>query len=146
MKNYKLNRILVLIFVLIIMLSACSRNKENTIYINNEYEFSIEFPESWSGEFEVVPYEHGLTITSEVNEIDALAYINKYTTQEWKDLNYGLDIPVKFQILGENIESVFILIYPGDVNYNIKSENSIKKYEEMTGNLEDGKFTFNLIN
>lgn len=145
MKKYNLTWSIFLVFLLIITLSACSKTKDRPIYVNDEYGFSIEFPESWSGEFEVIPYEFGLIITSEVNDIEALAYINKYTIQEWQDLNYGLDIPVQYQVLGENEEVIFILIYPGDVNYNIENEDSVKRNEEMTTDLMEENFTFNWL-
>ncbi|MBU5426912.1 hypothetical protein KQI41_10865 [Tissierella pigra] len=145
MKKYNLTWIIFLVFLLIVTLSACSETKENLIYTNDEYGFSIEFPESWSGEFEVIPYEYGLAITSQVNDIETLAYIHKYTIQEWQDLNYGLEIPVQHQVLGENEEVVFILIYPGDVNYNIENEDSVKRNEEMTTDLMEENFIFNWL-
>ena len=145
MKKYNLTWITILVFLLIITLSACSKIKDSPIYVNDEYGFSIEFPENWSGEFEVIPYEFGLIITSEVNDIETLAYIHKYTIQEWQDLNYGLDIPVQYQVLGENAEVIFILIYPGDVNYNIENKNSVKRNEEMTTDLIEENFTFNWL-
>ncbi|MSU03223.1 hypothetical protein [Tissierella pigra] len=145
MKKYNLTWIIFLVFLLIVTLSACSETKENLIYTNDEYGFSIEFPESWSGEFEVIPYEYGLAITSQVNDIETLAYIHKYTIQEWQDLNYGLEIPVQHQVLSENEEVVFILIYPGDVNYNIENEDSVKRNEEMTTDLMEENFIFNWL-
>lgn len=145
MKKYNLTCIILLVFLLIITLSACSKTKDSPIYVNDEYGFSIEFPETWSGEFEVVPYDYGLIITSEINDIGTLAYIHKYTIQEWQDLNYGSDIPVQSQVLGENTEVIFILIYPGDVNYNIENKNSAKRNQEMTTDLMEENFTFNLL-
>lgn len=127
-------------------LSGCSKTKDSAIYVNDDYEFSIELPESWSGEYEINPYDYGLIISSEVNDITTLAYIHKYTIQEWEDLNYGNDMPVPYQILEEDTETVFILIYPGDVNYDIENENSIKRHEEMTNDLEKENFTFKLNN
>ncbi|WP_301108331.1 hypothetical protein [Sporosarcina sp.] len=125
-------------------LSGCSKTKDNTVYINDEYGFSMEFPESWDGEFEINPYEYGLIISSELNEITTLAYIHKYTDQEWEELNYGTDLPVSYQMLEENKEDVFVLIYPGDVSYDIENEKSVKKYEEMILDLQGGNFTFEL--
>lgn len=113
-------------------------------YVNDEYGFSMDFPESWYGEFEVNPYEYGLIISSKSNSIETLAYIQNHTIQEWKELNYGDDIPVPYQVLEENKEEVFVLVYPGDVNYDIENENSVKKYEEMTKDLQEGNFTFKL--
>ena len=86
-----------------------------------------------------------MIITSEANDIETLAYIHKYIIQEWQDLNYALDIPVQSQVLGENSEAIFVLIYPGDVNYNIENEDSGKRNEEMISDLIEEKFTFNLI-
>lgn len=139
--------VMVLIFSFIpLALSGCSKTRDSSLYVNDEYEFSIEFPESWSGEFEINPYDDGLIISSELNDITTLAYIHKYTNQEWEELNYGTYIPVPYQILEENIETVFVLIYPGDVNYDIENENSVKKYEEMTRDLQKENFIFNLNN
>jgi hypothetical protein len=129
--------VMIIIFSVIpFTISACSKTGDSTTYVNDEYGFSIAFPESWSGEFEITPYDYGLIISSEVNDITTLAYIQKYTTQEWEELNYGDDIPVPYQILEENIEAVFVLIYPGDVNYNTENENSVRKNKEMTTDLE----------
>ena len=125
-------------------LSGCSKTKDSAIYVNDEYGFSMEFPKSWSGEFEIHPYDYGLIISSEANDITALAYIQKYTIQEWEDINYGDDIPVLYQILEENTEEVFALIYPGDVNYDIENESSVKRHQEMTTDLEEENFTFKL--
>lgn len=50
MKKYNLTWITLLVFLLIVTLSACSKTKDSPIYANDEYGFSIEFPESWSGE------------------------------------------------------------------------------------------------
>lgn len=145
MKKYNLTWIIILLFLLIVILFAYSKTKDSPIYTNDEYGFSIEFPESWNDEFEVVPYEYGLVITSEVNDIETLAYIHKYPIKEWQDLNYGLDIPVQSQVLGENSEVIFVLIYPGDVNYNIEDEDSVRRNEEMTTDLMEENFTFNWI-
>lgn len=125
-------------------LYGCSKPGDSSLYLNDEYGFSIEFPESWRGEFEINPYDYGLIISSEINDITTLAYIHKYTSQEWEDINYGADIPVPYQILGENAEAIYALIYPGDVNYDIEKENSVKKYKKMITDLEEENFTFKL--
>ena len=139
--------VMFLIFSFILLaLSGCSKTRDSSLYVNDEYGFSIEFPESWSGEFEVNPYDYGLIISSETNDIATLAYIHKYTSQEWQDMNYGADIPVPYQILEENTGAIFALIYPGDVNYDIGNENSVKKYKEMITDLEEENFTFKLSN
>lgn len=127
-------------------LSGCSKTEDNATYINDEYGFSMEFPESWDGEFEINPYDYGLIISSELNDITILAYIHKYTVQEWEELNNGEDIPVPCQILEENTEEIFALIYPGDVNYDIENENSVKRYEEMMKDLQEENFIFELNN
>lgn len=145
MKKYNLILITILSFLLIIILSACSKRKDIPTYVNNDYGFSIELPESWEGEFEVVPYDHRLVISSESNDIKTLAYIQKHTIEEWKHLNNGEDIPIQFQILGENSEAIFILAYPGDVNYNIENENSVKRNEEMRIDLMEEKFIFSFL-
>lgn len=145
MKRYNLAWIVFLGIMLIATLSACSKTKDNLIYVNDEQGFSMEFPERWGGEFEVVPYDHGLIISSKVNDIETLAYIHKYTMEEWQNLDYGSDIPLQFQTLGESSEAIFVLIYPGDVNYNIENEDSIKRNEEMVSDLMEGNFIFNLI-
>ena len=81
-----------------------------------------------------------------LNDITTLAYIHKYTVQEWEQLNYGKDIPVPYQILEENTEEIFALIYPGDVNYDLENEKSVKRYEEMIKDLQEENFTFELNN
>ena len=130
----------------IFILSGCSKTDGSSEYINQEYGFSMNFPESWSEEFEINPYDYGLIISSEVNDITTLAYIHNYTIPEWEELNNGTDLPVPYQILEENKEEVFTLIYPGDVNYDIENEKSVKKYEEMILDLQEGNFTFELNN
>lgn len=127
---------------ILLALSGCSKTRDRSIYVNDEYGFSIEFPESWRGEFEVNPYDYGLIISSETNDITTLAYIHKYTSEEWQDMNYGADIPLPYQILEENTGAVFALIYPGDVNYDIENKNSVKKYKEMITDLGEENFTF----
>lgn len=143
-KKRKISFLLVILVVFIFILSGCSKTEGSSGYANDEYGFSIEFPESWTGEFEINPYDYGLIISSELNDITILAYIHKYTFQEWQELNYGTDLPVPYQILEENKEEVFVLIYPGDVNYDIENEKSVKKYEEMMSDLQEENFTFEL--
>lgn len=148
-KKRNLSFIVLMIIVLSLILfslSGCSKSKNKSLYINDEYGFSMEFPKSWSGEFEVSSYDYGLIISSEANHITTLAYIHKYTIQEWEDLDYGAEIPVPYQILEESSEVVFALIYPGDINYDIGNENSVKKYEEMTTDLQKENFTFEIRN
>ena len=147
---FKKRKILFLLVMLITFsiipfaLPGCSKTEDSATYINDEYGFSMEFPESWDGEFEINPYDYGLIISSEINDITTLAYIQKYTVQEWKELNFGDSIPARYQILEENKEEVFVLIYPGDVNYDIENEKSVKKYEEMILDLREENFTFEL--
>lgn len=146
-KNRKTSFLLVMLIIFslnIFILSGCSETKDNNKYVNDEYGFTMEFPKSWSGEFEISPYEYGLIISSKLNDITTLAYIQTYTIKEWEELNYGEDMPVAYQILDESTEEVFVLIYPGDVNYNIENEDSVRKYEEMTKDLQDENFTFEL--
>ena len=147
-KKRKISFLLVMLVVFSIItfaLSGCSKTKGSSKYVNEAYGFSMEFPESWSGEFEIKPYEYGLIISSELNDITTLAYIHQYTIKEWKELNYGTDLPVPYQILEENKEEAYVLIYPGDVNYDIENEKSVKKYEEMILDLQEENFTFKLI-
>src|SRR5690554_4488780 len=106
------------LLLLITTLSACSKTGDSTLYTNDDHGFRIEFPESWAEEFEVLPYDYGLVISSKVNEIETLAYIHTYTIKEWQDLNEGADLPVQSQVIGDNEEEIVVLIYPGDVNYN----------------------------
>ncbi len=136
--------IFIIFNVLIFDLSGCSKTEDNSKYVNNEYGFSMEFPKSWSGEFEINNYDYGLIISSKLNDIATLAYIHKYRIHEWEELNYGVDLPVKYQILEENEEEVFVLVYPGDVNYEIENEKSVKKYEEMISDLQKENFIFEL--
>lgn len=149
---FKKRKILFLLVMLITFsiipfaLPGCSKTEDSATYINDEYGFSMEFPESWDGEFEINPYDYGLIISSEINDITTLAYIHKYTVQEWEQLNYGKDIPVPYQILEENTEEIFALIYPGDVNYDLENDKSVKRYEEMTSDLQEENFTFELNN
>ena len=149
---FKKRKILFLLVMLITFsiipfaLPGCSKTEDSATYINDEYGFSMEFPESWDGEFEINPYDYGLIISSELNDITTLAYIHKYTVQEWEQLNYGKDIPVPYQILEENTEEIFALIYPGDVNYDLENEKSVKRYEEMIKDLQEENFTFELNN
>ncbi len=149
---FKKRKILFLLVMLITFsiipfaLPGCSKTEDSATYINDEYGFSMEFPESWDGEFEINPYDYGLIISSEINDITTLAYIHKYTVQEWEQLNYGKDIPVPYQILEENTEEIFALIYPGDVNYDLENEKSVKRYEEMIKDLQEENFTFELNN
>ena len=135
---------LVVFSIITFALSGCSKTEGSSKYVNEEYGFSMEFPESWSGEFEINAYDYGLIISSELNDITTLAYIHKYKVQEWQELNHGTDLPVPYQILEENKEEVFVLIYPGDVNYDIENEKSVKKYEEMILDLQEENFTFEL--
>lgn len=147
LKKRKLSVFLVMIVIfsfITFTLSGCSKTEGSSKYVNEEYGFNMEFPESWSGEFEIKPYDYGLIISSELNNITTLAYIHQYTIKEWKELNYGTDLPVPYQILEENNEEAFVLIYPGDVNYDIKNKKSVKKYEEMILDLQDENFTFEL--
>lgn len=149
LKKRKISVLLVMIVVfsfITFTLSGCSKTRDSSLYVNDEYGFNMEFPESWDGEFEINPYDYGLIISSELNDITTLAYIHKYTVQEWEELNYGKDIPVSYQILEENTEEIFALIYPGDVNYDLENDKSVKRYEEMTSDLQEENFTFELNN
>lgn len=141
-----MKKIFVLLFIVLtlFLVIGCSKTENSSEYVNEEYGFSMKFPDSWSGEFEINPYDYGLIISSEINDITTLAYIQKYTVQEWKELNFGDSIPARYQILEENKEEVFVLIYPGDVNYDIENEKSVKKYEEMILDLREENFTFEL--
>lgn len=149
LKKRKISVLLVMLVVfsfITFTLSGCSKTRDSSLYVNDEYGFNMEFPESWDGEFEINPYDYGLIISSELNDITTLAYIHKYTVQEWEELNYGKDIPVPYQILEENTEEIFALIYPGDVNYDLENDKSVKRYEEMTSDLQEENFTFELNN
>lgn len=149
LKKRKISVLLVMLVVfsfITFTLSGCSKTRDSSLYVNDEYGFNMEFPESWDGEFEINPYDYGLIISSELNDITTLAYIHKYTVQEWEELNYGKDIPVSYQILEENTEEIFALIYPGDVNYDLENDKSVKRYEEMTSDLQEENFTFELNN
>lgn len=137
--------VLIVFSIIIFTLSGCSKTESSSKYVDEAYGFIMEFPESWSGEFEIKPYEYGLIISSEFNNITTLAYIHQYTINEWKKLNYGTDLLVPYQILEENNEESYVLIYPGDVNYDIKNKKSVKKYEEMILDLQEENFTFKLI-
>ena len=142
---YYLVLIMIFLGLITVTISACTKTEEDSLYVNEDYAFSIEFPESWSGEFEINPYDKGLIISSEINKIGTLAYIHKYTIAEWEDLNRDEDIPVPYQILEENPEFIILLIYPGDVNYELEDEKSVKRYKEMTSDLEKENFNFQLM-
>ena len=155
MYSRKLSILLVMLIIVSMFLTACGPIENNTInnkktgkgsvYVNEEYGFYIEFPESWEGGYEIKPDDNGLIISSEVNNITTLAYIHKYTTQEWEELNNGEDLPIEYQILGEDTAAVFVLIFPGDVNYDVGNEKSVQRYEEMVFDLKTENFTFGLI-
>lgn len=110
-----------------------------------EYGFSIIFPSSWDGEFEISKDKDALVISSKINEIESLASIHRYTNVEWKNLNYGLDIPVQYDILSQDLDSVFALLYTSDVSYNLENENSVKKYKEMSNDLKNKHFKFEIL-
>lgn len=115
------------------------------VYTNEEHKYTMSFPKSWEGQFELTQDKNTLVISSKVNEIERLGSIHRYTDLEWKNLNYGYDIPVEYEILNQNSSSIFIITYPSDVSYNLENKNSVKKYEEMSNDLRKKNFTFNII-
>ena len=80
-----------------------------------------------------------------LNEIESLASIHRYTNTEWKNLNYGSDIPVAYDILSHDSDLIFALLYTSDVNYNFENESSVKKYKDMTNDLKNKRFTFEIL-
>lgn len=105
----------------------------------------MTFPSSWNGQFEIIKDKDALVISSKINEIEKLGSIHRYTNEEWKNLNHGFDIPVSFEILGQTLKQVFVLVHPSDVNYNLENENSVKKYEEMSNDLSKKNFRFKIL-
>lgn len=125
-------------------LGSFKRLSDKPIYFD-EYGFSITFPSSWDGEFEISKDKNALVISSKINEIESLASIHRYTNTEWKNLNYGSDIPVPYDILSQDSDLVFALLYTSDVNYNLENESSVKKYEDMIKDLKNKNFSFEIL-
>jgi hypothetical protein len=136
----------------IVLLTGCAIKEESNVYENAEYGFRIIVPESWAGEYEIeeIDYSDGsgknLIISSKVNSIAYLGFIEKYAAKEWETkLQVEGEPPVEFLILGSNSEIVFVFYFASDVSYDPNDNNSVSKFESMRQDLLDGNFQFEII-
>lgn len=127
-------------------LGSFKKLSKGNIYINNDLGFTMKFPESWSGQFEINKVEDALRISSKRNEIINLGTLHKYTTEGWALLDDGEVLPVRYDVLGKTSDYVFVIMHPSDVAYNLNNPNSVKKYEQMSGDLINKNYVFTIHN
>ncbi|TPG67933.1 hypothetical protein EEL31_04710 [Brevibacillus laterosporus] len=67
----KIANVLILVFVLLSLLTACTDSKneaQNIIYEKTNNNFNIELPNSWTGKYETVETENSITFYNKANK------------------------------------------------------------------------------
>ncbi|MDB5052659.1 MAG: copper amine oxidase-like protein [Bacilli bacterium] len=124
------------------------------VYENTKYNFTLNFPKSWEGKYEVV---YKVRESSNIEGFDFMdkankAYsgylfgINVWNKADWtKSASTELEMGHTF-ILGEKGGKVFTLSTPGDVNYDPHDERLTAEYASMSDHINIIKTTFKFNN
>ena len=134
--------IFALTVVCCILIYTSYRGKE-VVYANEELGFQMAFPNHWKTQFTIKedPEQNRVELTSPQNKIGTLAYIIKYEQEEWVPEHVG----TTYQILAEQAPYIYILTYPGDVQWDLGDKKAEEKHKELRGDLEQKNYRFSLL-
>jgi hypothetical protein len=130
------------------------RGAPSIVYENMKYNFTLNFPNSWEGKYEVV-YK-----VIETSNMDSFSFIDKankaysgylfginvWNKADWaKSASTALEMGHTF-FLGEKGDKVFTLSTPGDVNYDPHDAKLTAEYASMSDHINIIKTTFKFKN
>ena len=104
------------------------------VYENRELGFAIEFPGRWENSYFVEPNPQspsGVVVCTEWGGI--LCFLSKRDAKEWEESVKNDLIVGAYRVLGESGDSVYVMYFASDVNY--QGEEQTKIYWEMTEDL-----------
>lgn len=119
--------------------------QREVVFTSGELGFRMTVPNRWGRQLALIPDETNpqttAVFTSPDNKIGHLAYVQKYTLADWA----GVTVGTTYQELGKNEQHIFILTYPGDVQWDINDKQSEKAYQELGQQFLDGNYTFEIV-
>jgi hypothetical protein len=136
------------IAVCLSVLCGCRQGQGDTsqVYENKELGFSIEFPSTWKGKYAVEANPQSASgVVVEAEWGGTLCYIFRETAEEWADSMEEDSIIGEYRVLGENSDSVYVLYFPTDVNYDPEDEEQVETYNEMHDDLYNLNIKFEIL-
>lgn len=125
---------------------GCTPKNQNDAaerYVNQELGFSVEFPGTWKDKYTVETNpsdESGSSVVVSTTWGGTLCYVFRYTTEEWAESGYGESIPVEYRVSGKSDHYVYLMLFPGDVQYDPGNEEQVDTYNEMRTDLLSSNF------
>ncbi|RXJ00625.1 hypothetical protein DS745_11205 [Anaerobacillus alkaliphilus] len=115
------------------------RLEATTLYENEIYGFTVSFPNTWDGKYEVEESEEATKFfyKSQVDGRAELVTIYVVDETEWEQDEYG-----QLRYLATSNGSVYYFVLPLDVPYS--NENEIKEYSQMVVEARTAMSTFQL--
>ena len=119
------------------------------VYTDDILGFDIEIPIKWKNKYTIEPNIGARNMTADERDSVAvitllkmsghLCYIFRYTQDEWAESGYGELIPVAHRVMAENSEFIYVMIFPGDVQYDHTDKEQEKEYREMQEDFANAK-------
>ena len=106
----------------------------SVVYENRDLGFAIEFPDTWENRYSVEANPEnpsGIVVCTEWGGI--LCFLSKRDAKEWEESVKNDLIVGAYRVLGESGDSVYVMYFASDVNY--QGEEQTKIYWEMTEDL-----------
>jgi hypothetical protein len=125
---------------LIIRASSIRPHTQHFKYENSTYNFSMELPKSWEGNYEVVESENHIVFNHK--PWGELFSIDVWTKEKWSTEGEALAKLVHLSKIGEMGGYIFSFRTPTDVQYNPDDDKMKREYISMSNDIEHIKNTF----
>ncbi|WP_052723563.1 S-layer homology domain-containing protein [Paenibacillus wulumuqiensis] len=120
-------------------------------YTNSDYHFSVNLPDSWSGQYEAVPVKRNRTLAVDFVDKQAKEWggvvftVSIWPAKQWKDQQKEVEEQVPVQKLGEYKDQVYLLFKPTDVQYDPSDSEQTKQYNQMSNQVAGIGKTFQIV-
>lgn len=124
---------------------------ESIIYENTKYNFTLKFPKSWDGKYDVIEAESSIKSVGFFNKANKpssggqLFSIGIWPKEKWSTDGEELTKIIHISKIGETGDQIFTLSTPTDVQYSLDDEKKKKEYLTMFNDIESIKATFEFI-
>ena len=142
---------MVLMLLLCVIISGCASNigsgeegkKEDIVYVNQNYNFSLLFPKGWEDRFYLTEVEPTWIDVCHVNDLPDERIARLFTlhifadNDAFEERNQSFQETISMAKIYEDAELIVAVTYPSDIAYVHSEQKYLEEYNAMVGDIPE---------
>lgn len=118
-------------------------NHQNSLYINQTYNFNLLFPESWEGKYYITEVEPTRIDICHINDIEDERIARLFTlhvfsnNHDFEERYNSLQETIPMKKIYEDTDLIVAVTYPSDIAYVHSEQKYLEEYNGMLGDIPE---------